>query len=152
MTDADVRYFWAAYQMGMWEDELPRDLNRDQFYMTLVDIIGEYDMEFVFEVKGPNGKRPAGVLLADFRMKGNAIEPHVWWFPWASARNQLESSAHFLRDMGKRYKVLVYTETKDSVFWERIYRYKGLLKKGCKITDAFGSGEDSMLYYTPGPF
>lgn len=137
--------------MGMWEDEMPRGMSRDEFYAALLDTVGQYAVDFVFEAKTPSGVRPIGVAIADFRFKGNGLEPHVFWFPWAEPRQILESVVNFLRDFGKQFKILLYIEARDSRFWEHVHNYK-VMKKGCKVTDAYGPGEDAMLYYTPGPF
>lgn len=146
-----MRYFWAAYQMGMWSDLFQENLNRGQFQNSVYELLGSCDMEWVLEVPAENGLRPVGIVVADFRFMGNGIEPHVDWFPWATARNRLEASLTYLKEVGKRYKVFIYATAPNQRFWEHVHRYN-VLKKGCKITDCYGAGDDAMMYYTPGPF
>ena len=144
-------WLWAAYKKGLWTDMLPENASKDNFEDCVVDILSKVDLDWIFEVHTQDGMRPVGIVGADFRFEGHAIEPHVDWFPWATPRNKIESIVNFLTEIGKQYKIFVYSTAVDLPFWERIHKYK-VLVKGCKITDCCGRGEDAMMYYTPGPF
>lgn len=146
-----MRWLWAAYRMGTWNTVLQEGLSQSEFKEVVIDILGQVEYDWVFDVKTDKGLRPVGLVTAQQRFEGNAIEPHVDWFPWATARNRLECSIQFLRDIGREVKIFLYVEEKDEKFWNRVWQYK-VLKKGCKIHDCYGTGRDAMMYYTPGPF
>jgi len=137
--------------MDAWKDVMQSDLSRDAFQEVVLQYLGAVDMDWMVEIQSERGLRPIGVILAEYRMDGGAIEPHVMWFPWVTARNKLEACVRFFRETGKLMKVFIYIKAEDDALFERVWRYK-VLKKGCKISDCYGKGEDAVMYYTPGPF
>lgn len=151
MTDPDLRYFWAAYQMGEWDDIMSPDMNRQEFIDTLYSIIGLFDIEFILEARSDDGMRPMGIVLANYAIEDHAMEPHVTWFPWANTRARLGCTIQFLREIGKTRKILLYIDAKNMRYFERLHEYK-VIARGCKIPDANGPGNPVMLFYTPGPF
>ena len=122
-----MRWLWAAYQMGTFFDLLTDELPQRDY---AIDLIGSFDYDWILEVSTSTGLRPAGIVFADSRFSGNALEPHVTWFPWANARNRLECSIQFLKHVGKETKLFLYITKKDEKFWHRVWQYK-VLKKGC---------------------
>ncbi len=151
IQESDTRFLWAAYQMGGWSDLFAQNLSKEAFAEKMVEILGAVDLDWIIEIEGENGLRPIGIVLGVFRAAGRAVEPHVDWFPWATPRNKMEGAAQFLHDVGKTYKVFLYIESENALFWDRIWKYR-ILKKGCKINDYFAPGECAEFYYTPGPF
>lgn len=145
-----MRWLWAAYQMDVWEEIFPKNMNRDMFTEKLMELLGSVDMDWIIEVKTERGLRPVGIILGQFRAADRAVEPHVDFFPWATLRNKLETMAQYITDVGKQYKIFVYTDKEDR-FWKRIWKYR-MLRKGCSINDYFSAGEPADFYYTPGPF
>lgn len=136
--------------MGFWPD-IPARLSQDEFAEFIVQILTEFDIEWVLEVKVGDRPRPVGIALGKFLNNGErVVEPHVEWFPWASVRNRLECGAEFMRQVGKKYKVLVFAGDEDAPLFERLRQYC-LLKKGCKIKGYFSPDEGAQLFYTPGP-
>lgn len=146
-----MRWLWAAYLTGVWKDLLTEGLSRDEFAVTVADLLGAVDHDWIFEVQGEKGLQPIGLVTADNRFAGHGIEVHADWFPWASARNILESTVQFLIEKGRDTKIHLYVEESYWPFWQRVWEYK-VIKKGCKIHDCYGMGEHAMYYNTPGPF
>jgi hypothetical protein len=151
LSDPDWRWLWASYQMNGWTDILQHGLSREDFQERILTIVGGHDLDWIAEVHTDGGLRPVALFVADYRFGGYAVEPHVRWFPWASPRNKLEIGVKFMMEVGKMTKVFIYPPNSDGKLWERVWRYK-VLKKGCKISDCYGKGEDAVMYYTPGPF
>lgn len=145
-----MRWLWAAYQSGVWKEILVEGLSQQEFSETVTDMLGMVDHDWIVEIKTDKGLRPVGLITGDNRFMGHGIEPHVDWFPWATPRNKLECAIQFIKQTGKETKLFLYIR-EDLKFWERVWRYK-VLKKGCKINDCYGSGEDAVMYYSPGPF
>ncbi|MEE9158905.1 MAG: hypothetical protein V3U60_11025 [Gammaproteobacteria bacterium] len=151
IDDGDMRWLWAAYQMGTWNDVLTEGLSRDEFSTTVVDLLGAVHHDWMVEVPAGKGLRPIGVITAMDRFAGHGIEPHVDWFPWASTRNKLEVSVQFLLKIGHDVKIHLYIREEDQKFWHRVWQYK-VIKNGCKISGCYGVGHDAIYYNTPGPF
>lgn len=149
VTEADIRWLWAAYKMGTYKEILPEHMNDDMFTETVLDVIESSDLAFMIDGPGEDGIRPIGIVLARIFAKGNAIEPHVDWFPWATGRNKMEGSATFLRQVKRQFKIFLFIDQPNLKFWERICQYR-LLTKGCKVIDHYGPGEHAMMYYTTG--
>lgn len=143
-----MRWFWAAYRMGTWNEIFPEGLQQDAFSEKVLELVASVDVDWLIE---DSKLRPIGVVLGNFRFGGHGVEPHVEWFDWATPRAKLEAVAHFLRQVGKTYKIFLYITEKDLKFWERVWSYR-LLKKGCKISDCYGVGDHATMYYTAGPF
>jgi len=147
-----MRWFYTAYRLGLWKEAIPRELTRDAFIERMHEllVLGEFD--WVIEAPGDGGgHRPIGLMLAVSRNAGNAIEPHIDWFPWATPRNQMEGIAQWLKETSKQIKILVYVRIDESAMWHRLAGKYRILNRGCKILDYFGRGEDAMFFYTPGP-
>lgn len=147
----DFRWLWAAYKLGTWHDLLNEGLSREVFREAVVELVSQVQFDWILAVPMETGLRPVGMVFADPRFGGNAIEPHVEWFPWATPRNKLECAIQFLKQIGKDVKIMLYIEEQDDTFWHRVWQYK-VLKKACKIHDCYGRGKNAVMYYTPGPF
>lgn len=150
VVDSDMRWLWAAYRKGMWPELFHKGLTQNAFVEKMTEVIGSVQYEWIIDAKGVDGTRPVGLILADSRAAGRAIEPHVDWFPWATSRNCMEGSAAFLKHIGKRHKIFIYSDEPSIPFWERMIRY-GILRRGCKIVDYFAMGEHTVFFYTAGP-
>lgn len=144
-----MAWFWAAYQMGGWRDVMDGNLPQSMFRDRVMEVMAEARYDWVLEAKGEDGVRPVALVLGF--VVGRGVEPGIEWFPWATARNQIEATAAFLRDVPKVHKVMVFAEDKAVRFWGKFCQYR-MIRRGCKILDYFATGEHAMLYYTPGPY
>lgn len=149
VQDSDLGYLWAAYRLGMWDDYLPPVLSQSMFEARIIEMIAHADYDWIIEAKSDDGVRPVGLVLAQAMLDGRRIEPHVDWFPWATPRNRFEGVAAYLREVGKRFKIVLYVPESDQAFWERVKMYR-LLRHGCKVIDHFDRGEHAYLFYTVG--
>jgi hypothetical protein len=142
-----MRWLWAAYQLGMWRDLMDSGLTQPAFADRALEVIAAASYDWMLEAKGEEGVRPVALILAN--KVGRGLEPYVEWFPWASARNKLECTAVFLKEIAKQHKIFVFAEEKSEGFWVKFIRY-GMIRRGCKVLDYFSRGEHAMLYYTVG--
>ena len=146
--DADLAFLWAAYRKGAFNDVLLPDLPVQNFKEAVMDMMASVDLNWVVTI----GDDLVGLFMARIVGHGHAIEPQVDWMPWASKRQQLEATFAFLSMVSREWKVLVYSAEKDAPFYGRLATKYRILRKGCKIVNYFGGGDDAMLYYSPGPF
>ena len=150
--DSDMRWLWAAYQMGMWRDELSGHLSQDAFEERFLELAAEATYDWIVEAPGDDGLQPVGIVLGQRVVTGKdvqfeVIEPFVEWFPWATNRNQLEATAVFLKEISKQVKIFVFAPEDAVSFWNRFVQ-SGLVRRGCKVIDYFSHGNHAMLFYT----
>jgi len=150
--DSDMRWLWAAYQMGMWREKLSGHLSQDGFEEKFYEIAGKVAHDWILEAPGDDGLQPVGLILAQRVVTGknvdrSVIEPFVEWFPWATPRNQIEATAAFLKYISKEFKIFVFAEEDATNFWLLFKRY-GIVRQGCKVIDYFSRGKHAMFFYT----
>jgi len=145
-----MRWLWAAYRMGVWRELIADDLNKNAFCERMIEIMAAINYDWIIEAKGDEGIRPVGLILAYAFPDGRIITPHVYWFPWATGRNKMEGSAVYLKEIGKRFKIFLHVDMESVPFWKRMVQYH-ILRQGCKVTEHYANGDDSMFFYTVGP-
>src|SRR3990167_4406600 len=106
--DSDMRWLWAAYQLGMWRELMDSGLTQPAFTDRALEVIAAASYDWMLEAKGEEGVRPVALILAN--KVGRGLEPYVEWFPWATARNKLEATAVFLKEIAKQHKIFVFAE------------------------------------------
>lgn len=143
-----MRWLWASYQMGAWADGINANLSQAAFAEKMIELIGMAAHDWMLEARNEGGMRPVGIILAS--NFGRGIEPFVQWFPWATPRNKIETTAMFLREVSSRFKIFVCAEESALKFWGAFTSY-GLIRRGCKVLDYFSKGEHAMMFYTVGP-
>jgi len=134
----------------MWRDMIDDELTQAAFVERMVEIISGAAYDWIIEARGNEGIRPIGLVLANVMLAGRGIDPHVDWFPWATARNKFEGSAAFLREVHKQHKIFIFSDKESKPFWTRMCQYR-ILCKGCNVRDCYVRGETSTMYYTVGP-
>lgn len=150
MTVSDMRWLWAAYKLGAFRELTDSGLSQDGFMELFAEILEEAEFDWMLESRGKEGPRPVGFILGTPMAAGRGIEPFVFWFPWATTRNQLEAAAAFLKVVSRYVKIFVFAEESSAKFWNKLI-HRGLIRRGCKVIDYFSRGEHAMLYYTNGP-
>lgn len=80
-------------------------------------------------------------------IKDNRMEPHVFWFPWASPRNKIEGTMKFLNVMRKAWTTIIYSEETNRKFFKHIEKY-GVIRQVGKIHNYFPNGEDASVFQT----
>lgn len=122
---------WAAYRMGAF-GQFVSGLERNEFTELLLkttrDIL--YAGGDVFCLVGQrkdNGQRVpvAAVTMMPAQMQ---MWPHVYWFPWATARNKIECALFFLKEMKEKVNLVVVSIPKDVDFFQHLCRY-GVIRR-----------------------
>lgn len=141
IEDSDYRYFWAAYKKGAFREieEIPDDLGPQEFVDAFLDQIEARGLAhgWTFLAPSTRGYEPVGFAWAWGR--GRVIEiADMIWFPWASSRNIVESTANFMNSMRKiapdptrpddRFLVWEYARMKDKRFFEIMCRL-GIMRR-----------------------
>lgn len=152
VMDSDWRWLWAAYQSGMWREDMAGNLTPRGFEEKMLDVIGGAKYDWVAEAPGDDGLRPVGLCLGRVLVEGadterEHIEPFVEWFPWATPRNKVEATALFFKELSKQFKIFVFAPEGANDWWTRFVQY-GLIRRGCKVIDYFSRGQHAMLFYT----
>ena len=134
----------------MWRELMDEGLTQQGFTERMIEVIGMADYDWILEAHGTEGTRPVGLMLARSFLAGRGIEPHADFFPWATARNKIETIATYLRDISKQYKIFVFVPENETGFWDRMKRYRVLMSGG-HVADCYSTGEHARLFYTRGP-
>jgi len=71
--------------------------------------------------------------------------PHVFWMPWATDRNKIESAVRFLADLNKEGPVVILSPQERVHYYSHLGRY-GLLRKVGLMRNYYGKGEDATLF------
>ncbi len=150
LQEQDLSWLWAAYHEGFWSEVLQAGLSADAFEVAVTELISLFDKDWLAQAQTPQGLKPMGVIVGNYRLGNKVIEPHIDWFSWTPPRVKLEVIGQFLMEEGKRHKIFVYAR-EDKDFWSLVHKYK-VIDRGCKINDCYGRGDDVMFYYTAGPF
>lgn len=145
LRDSDWRFMWAGYEMGMWRDNIPMNLPFSAFQEIMLELLGEAVSDWIVESRFQEGIAPIGFFIAQSR--GEAIEPYVEWFPWATARNKIECAVAFLKEVSKQQKLIIFSREDYAGFWSRMVQY-GVARRGCKVIDYFSRGEHALMFYT----
>ena len=129
-------------------DIIPKGLDVAGFRESLLAMVGlvlqSGGETFVFIGRTPKGEIPVGLVLVV--MRGNPYaEPHVVWFPEASARNRLELALAFLVELKRQFKVLLWVRSRYWKFFDHICKY-GAIRTVGKYRGYFPDGEDAFLF------
>lgn len=144
-----MKWLWAAYRRGVFSHlpEYPEGLDTFQFQTAMLGAISNILQTggdaWIVTAKTLKTEMPVG--LAILAVNGKHAEPHVFWFPEASARNKLECSVKWLTEMKQKYKLDLYIREPDWHFFDHLCKY-GLLRTVGKYRNFFDNGEDAMLF------
>ena len=114
--------------------EIERDLSPQDFLEEFIVKTSNADKIYLIVGKTKRGEIPIGVL---FFVERNIVDLHVEWFPWASSRNIIESSARVLQDLKKDYNIVITIKDNRDHFI-LLCRY-GLLRSVGKIHNYYGT-------------
>ncbi len=146
-VESDLGWLWAAHRM---ESETPIDQSR--FVEHVREEMGGYAGVVVFEDQNRRFRTGAGpVGMVGFDWNGWTLEPHAYWFPWATDRNQLACSVAFLQQ--KRYStdigtILIRCGHEHADWFRKLSAYVPLFRAG-RIPGGRPNG-DEMLFYLRG--
>ena len=145
-----MKWLWAAYSRGVFSHlpEFPEGLDKFEFQSTMLAILGGNIFRpggeaWMFLARTPRGEIPVGLVIA-VPNRGHA-EPHVFWFPEASARNKLECCIKWLQEMKKTWKIDLWIRPADWQFYDHLCKY-GLIRTIGKYRNCFDNGEDALIF------
>jgi hypothetical protein len=143
-----MRWLYAAYVKGSFEDS-PDGMTPAQFdEWALAHLEASQPSEaYVLTVPRDNEDRPVGLVIA-FQQR-HRIEPHVWWFAWATPRNKVECAVKFLSSMRFTNVVSIFALEEDRKFYDHLLRY-GMMRPVGTFKDWHGLGKDARIYQTRG--
>lgn len=116
--DADKQWLWAAYRhgkAGFAEDTFPDGLSQDEFDAIAEKIVESID--FPYLMKGyvkDRGVIPVG--LAATRIVQYHVEPHLFWFWWATPRNKYEATFKFFDKLAEDAPFVIAVEKDGASF------------------------------------
>ena len=163
LSDGDWPFLIAAYKKGVFDDvlkgmkerfDLPEivELTNEEFRALFSEFfnLGEYVVltAHCSAFKTIEDQVPVGLM--ELNREAHRMVPRLVWFPWASARNHLESLIKFLDEQRKENLILIYDGKKSHSFYVRMAQY-GLLKRVGKIDGRLAFWEDgdiSILWRT----
>lgn len=146
----DVKYLFAAWRMGhlSFDDFNPDGMTAEAFVEAFATYIASrFQVAYTLIAKAPGkGTIPVGVVFGIIPLHG---KPVVWcgdftWFPWASPRNKLESTVHFMNQMRREWLVLGFADMGTVPFFEHVCRY-GVLRRVGTVFDMLIEGPTAVF-------
>lgn len=112
----DVKFAWAGYKKGALKDmagPLSDDsLTAEQFNETFQEIVVKrYHGAWTLFASTKRGFMPVGMVFAFWshgELSPFMIVGDIVWFPWASARNKVESAVNFFHIIRQTYPMMDY--------------------------------------------
>jgi len=136
----------------LFEGDLPEGLTVDNFdetvaayYQAIRNIGGEVVVLKATTVIGNREPETLPVGVVGLRKFEDIAYPHAWWFEWATARNKIESSAHFLVDLKKENNVLIKSPSHRVPFYNHLGKY-GILRTVGILKNHYAIGEHATLF------
>ncbi len=143
----DMRWLYVAYVKGAFDG--PEGMSPQEFdgWVEATLQLASPGMAYVLTSPFDGDDRPVGLVVA-FE-KGHILEPHVWWFPWATPRNKIETSVKFLSSMRFTNVIAIFALKEDRKFYDHLLRY-GMMHLVGTFKDWHGLGKDARVYQTRG--
>lgn len=108
---------YLAYRGGTF-DNLPggpdKGLSKEEFSRKAIEAIARWDDAIILEAGKPVG-------LAVVHLLGLHGLVNIFWFPWASPRNKLETTLKFILDHKRHIHLMAASGEKR--FFDHLYRY-----------------------------
>lgn len=143
LEEEDLKWLWAAYKRGAFK-WLPSDMDGQVFKDRALKLLATVSEAFVAYAPGHLDDQPVGLISLAIDQHDN-YEVHVEWFPWATARNKIEVTAKFLREVGRYKNLVVYSEVKNKRFFERMMDY-GILRRVGHVSNFFRGGDQAIMF------
>jgi hypothetical protein len=144
-------YLWAGYMRGAFDavPELVEGMDSQEFLGVFLALIGDRVLAdggdvWTFFANTPKGEIPVGVVIAS-ASRENHLEPHVFWFPEASARNKLECALKWIVETKEKHKLDMWVAEADWKFYDHLCKY-GAIRTVGKRRKFFMDGRDAYLF------
>jgi hypothetical protein len=155
----DMKYAYAAYKKGrmasMGERWAGGELTPSEFAEAFeVEIQTVYHGVWVLLAEGSKGYIPAGMVMGfwshpDPRFAPFMIVGDIIWFPWASARNRIESAVGFFARIRSEIAMVEYASEEHKRFFEMICQH-GIMRRVGTSFNVY-PGQATAVYETRAP-
>ena len=114
--------------MGIWDE----DLSKEDLTLLVARIA---ETRHVIMIIAPNQEKeiPVGVMI--IREDEKVLEPHVYWFPWATNRNKLEGIIRSAIELRKIKPVFIWADEKVKDFYTMVSKYGVMRRVGTFYND-----------------
>ena len=122
MSDDDIKYLWAGYKKGVFDDIFKEGLSAKTFSEVAVEyVLSAYTHSWIL------GEKPVGVVF------GVNLGPFIYlgtmkWFPWTTNRQKIENAVGFLNEIRKELFCVWDCNEEDKRFYEHIARH-GIIRR-----------------------
>ena len=155
----DMRYIWAAYKGGslasMGGVFSESGMNAEEFRAAFeVEITTRYHAAWTMFAETKKGFVPVGFVLGFYSHPDPAFSPFMIvgdmvWFPWASARNKVESAVNFFNRIRSETPMMEYARGDAKAFFEMIAKH-GIMRRVGTSFNVY-PGEPTSVFETRAP-
>lgn len=126
---------------------MPEDLDYDAFGAEFINIVsgGEFYIGIAPNRASKEHTEIPVCLISVTRWHGTLGEPHVFWFPWATKRNKVETVLKFLTEMRRDMTLAIFVREEFVPFFDRMKEY-GVIKHNCKVFKFWPDGGGGRFY------
>ncbi len=154
LVEDDLKYLGAAWKKGALDSMggvfAEHDLSAQEFLQRAAEALADLpDGTGKWMLEAPVGGKltPVGLMVA--AVVEHRMEPNVYWFPWASMRNKLETVVKFINFMRRHYLVIVMHPVAMKPFFEAVARHGVLTRAG--VIPGYYADADAMFWWSPRP-
>lgn len=154
IEQTDVRYAWAAYKKGALGDLGDKfkdmSMSADEFKVAFeVEVTTVFHGGWILIAPTKRGIMPVGLVLAFWSHSDPRFAPfmnigHILWFPWASARNKIESIVNFFSVIRHEVKMMQYANLTNKRLFEVIARH-GVMRRVGTSYNVFTDGPAAVF-------
>lgn len=155
----DMRYIWAAYKKGCmasmgakWADTQMEALAFSEAFE--IEVTTVYHGAWTLLAETRKGFIPVGFVLGFYSHPDPKFAPFMIvgdmvWFPWATARNKIESAVNFFNRIRSEIPMVEYARDQHKRFFEMICQH-GVMRRVGTMHNVY-RGEQTALYETRAP-
>ena len=114
----DKQWLWAAYRHGKggFEDQtFPEGLSQQEFDRIANEALQSMDYPYILKAHMPErGVTPVGFARID--IVRHHVEPHIYWFWWATPRNKYEATFKFFDKLSEDAPFVIAVELGSEAF------------------------------------
>lgn len=147
--DEHIAWLYAAHRKGAFRDIVgfEDDMSPEVFETKFLESVLNFDVAWILTAPNQKGpETPVGFMAAFVR--GQVMEPHVDWFPWATSRNKLETMLHFFNTFRHQFWIMAFVEMKDRPFFDKLKDYGVLWRVGPIFDSPMTQGKPAMMYHS----
>lgn len=153
----DIKYAWAGYKKGALKDMAgpfaDTGMTAEQFNETFQSVVtARYHGAWTLFAETKRGFLPVGMVFAFYSHSEPTFSPFmivgdIAWFPWASARNKIESAVNFFEIIRHSIPMVDYAYgATNQRFFEMICQHSVMRRVGTTFNVV--KGEPCAVYET----